>query len=77
KANRLVSTPLIKECIGHLECLLRDAKEVGDHILFIGEVVFASAEDELFNDIWIPDKVKLVYHLGGANFTSSGDLIKV
>lgn len=77
KASRLVNTPLIKECIGHLECLLRDAKEVGDHILFIGQVVFASAEEELFNDTWLPGKVKLVYHLGGSNFTSSQDLIKV
>jgi len=77
KANRLVKTPLIKECIGHLECRLSDAKEVGDHILFIGEPIFASAEDNLFNETWDPEKVKLIYHLGGSNFTSSDRLINV
>ncbi|MFH1655510.1 MAG: flavin reductase family protein [Candidatus Omnitrophota bacterium] len=77
KANRLIKTPLIKECIGHLECRLRDTKEVGDHVLFIGEPIFASAEDGLFNETWLPEKVKLIYHLGGSNFTSSANLIKV
>lgn len=71
KANRLVKTPLIAECIGYLECYLRDIKEVGDHILFIGEVIYASAEQGLFSEIWNVDKVKLIYHLGGRFFTTS------
>ncbi|HOX54616.1 MAG: flavin reductase family protein [Candidatus Omnitrophica bacterium] len=77
KANRLVNTPLIKECIGHLECLLRDVKEAGDHILFIGEVISASVEESLFNDTWLVDKVKLAFHLGGSDFTSSNELVRV
>jgi flavin reductase (DIM6/NTAB) family NADH-FMN oxidoreductase RutF len=32
KAHRLVKAPLIKECIGHLECYLRDIKEAGDYL---------------------------------------------
>ena len=77
KANRLVSTPLINECIGHIECMVRDAKEVGDHVVFIGEPIFASADELYFNEIWDVDKVKLIYHLGAENFTSSGKAIKV
>lgn len=77
KANRLTKAPLIKECIGHLECALRDVKEVGDHTLFIGEVVFASAEENIFSEVWDIDKVKLIYHLGGKDFASSDKAIKV
>jgi len=72
KSTKLVKTPLIKDCIGHLECRLRDVKDVMDHFLFIGEVVHASCEEDLFSDgIWDVGKVKLVYHLGGRCFTVS------
>lgn len=76
KANRLVNTPLIKECIGHLECYVRDIKETGDHFLFIGEVIYASAEDNLFIDVWDVNKVKLIFHLGGKFFTTSDKKIE-
>lgn len=76
KANRLTLTPLVGECIGHLECYLRDIKEVGDHNLFLGEVICASAEEDLFLDTWQVDKVKLIYHLGGRFFTSSDKKIE-
>lgn len=76
KAERLVKTPLIDECIGHLECYLRDIKETGDHLLFIGEVIYASAEQGIFSEVWDVDKVKLIYHLGGKIFTSSDKKIE-
>lgn len=75
KAERLVKTPLIKECIGHLECYLRDTKEVGDHFLFIGEVIYACAEEALFKEAWQVDKTKLIFHLGGKYFTTSQEVI--
>jgi len=71
KANRLTHAPLIKECIGHLECRLKDEKEVGDHVLLIGDIVYASAEKGLFDEKWKVDKVKLIYHLGDKFFTTS------
>jgi flavin reductase (DIM6/NTAB) family NADH-FMN oxidoreductase RutF len=77
KANRLIKTPLIKECVGHLECYLRDVREAGDHLLFIGEVIFACAQEDLFKETWQPDKVKLIFHLGGKSFTSWDKKIEV
>lgn len=77
KASRLVKTPLIKECVGHLECYLRDTKETGDHLLFIGEVIHASAQEDLFRKTWQVDKVKLIFHLGGKSFTTSDKKIEV
>jgi len=77
KACRLKKTPVIKECLGHLECRLRNVREAGDHFLFIGEVVCACAEKELFHETWLIDRVKLIFHLGGSCFTSSGGKIEI
>lgn len=71
KANKLAHAPLIKECIGHLECRLNYEKDVGDHVLIIGDIVHASAEKELFDIKWKVDKTKLIYHLGDKFFTTS------
>lgn len=70
RANKLTHTPLIKECIGHLECRLNYEKEAGDHVLIIGDIVHASAEKELFDIKWKVDKAKLIYHLGDKFFTT-------
>lgn len=72
KANKLSHAPLIKECIGHLECRLKQEVEAGDHILLMGDIIYASAEKEFFDERWLVDKVKLIYHLGDKFFTTSG-----
>ncbi|KPK98763.1 MAG: hypothetical protein AMJ95_02645 [Omnitrophica WOR_2 bacterium SM23_72] len=77
KANRLIKTPLIQECVGHLECVLRDIREAGDHFLFMAEVIFASAEESFFKETWQPDKVKLIFHLGGASFATWDKKIEI
>lgn len=66
---RKVSAPLVGECVGHLECKLSSSHEAGDHTVFIGEVVSASAEDSLFDDHWMVEKAKLIHHLGGDLYT--------
>lgn len=71
KANKLKTAPLIKECIGHLECRLKEEHDVGDHVLIIGDIVHASAEKELFDEKWLVNKLKLIYHLGDKFFTTS------
>ena len=77
KAFRLIKTPLISECIGNLEVILRDIQEFGDHKFFIGEIIYAQAEEGLFDQTWNVDKTKLIYHLGGSCFTSSDKVIQV
>ena len=39
-----VKPPLIEECYGHLECRVVQSYVCGDHTLFVGEVLRASAE---------------------------------
>ena len=77
KANRLTKTPLISECIGNLEVALRDIREFGDHKLFVGEIIYAQAEEVLFDQAWNVDKARLIYHLGDNHFTSSEKMVEV
>lgn len=62
-----VRAPLIEECLGHLECAVVDAIELGDHTLFDGEVVAAQAEEEAFDGYWRleDEEAKPLHHLGG------------
>ncbi|MFW6126194.1 MAG: flavin reductase family protein [Chloroflexota bacterium] len=46
---RKVSAPLIKECIGHLECRVRTELTAGDHTLFVADVVAACVDDGVFD----------------------------
>lgn len=72
KANALARTHIISECIGHIECSLFDIKEVGDHFLFLGEVVYAEAEEDYFKEgYWDTNKVHFILHLGSNYFFKS------
>lgn len=72
KAHSLASTPKIAQCIASIECSLFDIKEISDHYLFFGEVVYAEAEGSLFvNDFWDTNKVELIFHLGAKFFFKS------
>jgi len=77
KAEKLINTPKIKECIGSLECSVIDTREIGDHIMFFGVVQYADADEELFKDgIWDTKKAELIYHLGGNFFMKSSEFKK-
>lgn len=69
KADK-VNAPLIKECVGHLECKLVETVPSGDHTIFVGEVVTAWVDEELFDGYWLVDKAKLIHHLGGTKYTT-------
>lgn len=41
--------PAIAECPGYLACKVRQTIELGSHVMFIGEVVSAGVQEELFD----------------------------
>lgn len=67
-----VKPPLIEECISHIECIVENTVTAGDHTIFIGKVVAASVADSLFDKKYDEKKVKLLYHLGGDDFVTTG-----
>jgi flavin reductase (DIM6/NTAB) family NADH-FMN oxidoreductase RutF len=65
-----VKTPIIKECLAHLECKLHNQFETGDHTVFIGEIVEAYANKGVFTDKYDMSKTKMLYHVGGNIFAT-------
>lgn len=68
---KMVRPPIIKECVAHLECKLRRQISMGDHTLFVGEVLTAYVNEGVFlNNKFDLKKVKLIYHAGGDDFAT-------
>jgi len=66
-----LSTPRIKEAYAHLECTLKESKTVGDHTLFIGEVVAVSADENAFkDDLLRTDLIHPLYYIGENSYTT-------
>lgn len=72
---KLLKPQKIKECIGAIECSLINRVKVGDHIMFLGEVVYAEVEEGLFeNGVWNTERAQLIYHLGANRFMRCGEM---
>ena len=72
---RKVEAPLIEGCVAYIECGLEDALRMGDHTLFVGRVVAASAGDEAFDETWLlaDDDQKPLHYLGLARYAILGE----
>ncbi len=67
---KMIRSPIIKECMAHLECKLYQQISMGDHTLFVGEVLTAYVNEGVFNGNFDLEKVKLIYHVGGDDFAT-------
>jgi len=67
---KTVKTSIIKECVAHLECKLKQTFTTGDHDIFVGEIVEAYTSEESFKEEFDFDKAKLIYHVGGNKFAT-------
>jgi flavin reductase (DIM6/NTAB) family NADH-FMN oxidoreductase RutF len=66
---RRVDAPLLEGCVGWIECGIEDAYRIGDHTLFVGKVVAASAEKDAFDDAWLlSDPEERPLHYLGVNY---------
>ncbi|MCX6667167.1 MAG: flavin reductase family protein [Euryarchaeota archaeon] len=66
-----VKVPLIKECYAHLECKLAKTLSIGDHTLFVGEVVNILVDENAFvNDLLDNKKIQPTYYIGDNKYTA-------
>lgn len=74
--GQIVNAPIIKECIGNIECKLYSHHEAGDHTIFVGEVVAASVKEGIFDGHMRVelDEAKTLHHLGGKVFCHPGGI---
>jgi flavin reductase (DIM6/NTAB) family NADH-FMN oxidoreductase RutF len=75
----LVSVPLVDECLGHLECKVVHRCSLGDHTLFVGQVVAAHAKTGTFDQTWLLEdrEARPLHHLGGVHFGALEERITV
>lgn len=76
----LKKTPLIDECIGHIECKVSQIYPVaeGAYSLFVAEVVAASVDDKYFNETgWITGQngMQTLHYLGGTRYAMLGETV--
>ncbi len=55
-----VKPPLIGECVAHIECELVSKLETGDHTIFVGKVVAAQSDKNIFATDYNLNKVRLI-----------------
>lgn len=61
--SKKLKTPIIEECVGHIECKLLKKIDGGECWIFLGKIVSAYATKEL-----ISQKEKVLLHFGGKKF---------
>ena len=77
KRARMVSPPIIKECVAHVECKLERTVDLGDHTLFIGRVVAAYASRKCFERSYNLKQFHPLLHIRGTSFTTtSGEIVE-
>ncbi len=71
--------PLIEECLAWIECGVIESFNVGDHTLFVGEILVARVEKAAFDETWLlPDEeLKPVHALGGDRYAVLQEIIEM
>ncbi len=73
-----VKPPIINECIAHLECKVIQQIKVGDHTLFLGEVVAAYVNEKSFvNNKYNLTITRFIYHVGEDEFVTNESRIVI
>ena len=66
-----VKAPAIEGCIGFIECRVYSSPSAGDHTIFVGEILSASAKEGLFDEVLNLEKAQPVHHLGDRFFCTT------
>jgi flavin reductase (DIM6/NTAB) family NADH-FMN oxidoreductase RutF len=68
--STVVEAPRVAGCAAYIECQVRDRATMGDHDLFVADIVSVIADDESFNGHWNVDSDAghLLHHLGADRY---------
>jgi len=64
--GKKVKAPVIKDCIGHIECRLWKTIDAGECYAFFGKVLYADADDRFFKKGCWEKESEIPFHLGGS-----------
>jgi flavin reductase (DIM6/NTAB) family NADH-FMN oxidoreductase RutF len=68
--SSVVEAPRVVGCAAYIECQVRDRATMGDHDLFVADIVSVLADDESFDGHWNveSDAGRLLHHLGADRY---------
>ncbi len=66
-----VQTPIIKECIAHIECQIQTTLETGHNDLIVGRVVAAYVTKRAFDNVYNMKQFSPLLHVGRNVFTTT------
>ena len=70
-----IDAPLLEGCLAWIECTVQDVIRIGDHTLFVGNVVKVQADDEAYAQQWLlndRDHSPLTF-IGGTRYAVIGE----
>lgn len=70
-----IDAPLLEGCLAWIECTVQDVIRIGDHTLFVGNVVKVQADDEAYAQQWLladREHSPLTF-IGGTRYAVIGD----
>jgi len=79
-AAETVNAPLIKDCIGHLECeVINEPSFIENYSIFIANVNAVWVDKDSFDEIWKleNEQIRMIHHLGGSSFVMDGEVKRV
>ena len=70
-----IDAPLIDGCLAWIECGLQDVIPIGDHTLFVGNVLRVQALDEAYAGNWLLEdrRYSPLTYIGGTRYAVVGD----
>ncbi len=73
-----IDAPLIEGCLAWIECTLQDVIRLGDHSLFVGNVMKVQADDEAYAQQWLlkDRKHSPLTFIGGTRYAVVGEPIE-
>jgi flavin reductase (DIM6/NTAB) family NADH-FMN oxidoreductase RutF len=76
-SSEKLKTPRIREAKAWTECILREEKKLGDHVVLYGEVVSAEvADDVVRNDEVMQELINAPMHIGKDKFAVDFKIVK-
>ena len=65
--SKMLKTEIVKDCFAFLECKVIDARDYGDHTLFVGAVLASYSKKE-FSDSYKP-----IFHIRGSIYSTMAE----
>jgi len=73
--GQMVKALTLTYSIGAMECEVVDYQKIGDHGFFVAQVLYAGAEESVWDGRWMPE-AELLFYVGGDRYLAGGRIVQ-